>query len=210
MHAYPRSRLLVAFVALLMTAGAHAQVARSGGGGDQRVVQQMQQLAQERTALQTENAKLKKDLEQAQADLKAARAERDASKARLAAASAPRPDACGATEQSLAQSRTKLEELVARYRETAQTLQAVEAEKVKNAQLYVDKSRSYDACAKANVGLAELANDALGRYEAAAARRSEPFTRLSRIRVENLVDESRQHLEELKVVAPPAPAPPNR
>src|ERR1700738_3736915 len=55
---------VVALVALTLAGGSvHAQTARSGGGASAQLLQQMQQLASERTALQAENAKLKKDLE---------------------------------------------------------------------------------------------------------------------------------------------------
>jgi len=55
---------LQAALGLLAVAPAvQAQSARSGGGANAQLMQQMQQLASERTSLQAENAKLKKDLE---------------------------------------------------------------------------------------------------------------------------------------------------
>src|ERR1700730_2180836 len=61
-------------VLTLLSVSAQAQTARSGGGASAQLLQQMQQLASERTGLQAENAKLKQDLE----DM---RKERDALKA---------------------------------------------------------------------------------------------------------------------------------
>jgi chromosome segregation ATPase len=208
-------------VALLALGGspAQAQVPRSGGGGgDQRAVQQLQQLAQERTALQAENARLKKDLEQAQADLKAARAERDALRPRLARAEAQagRDAACVATEQAAQQQRQKLDELVARFRETAGSLRSVETERSALAQQLAERQRALDSCVRANTDLYAIADDTLTRYEQQAPSAHLPFTRLTRTRIENLVDEYRQRAQELRLPAaatgptasPPAAAEP--
>src|ERR1700726_2838508 len=70
MHSH-RSKLLRALSVIaigLLTTSAHAQSARSGGGASAQLLQQMQQLASERTSLQAENAKLKKDLEDLRKD----------------------------------------------------------------------------------------------------------------------------------------------
>ena len=183
-----------------------AQVARSGGG-DQRAVQQLQALAQERTALQSENGKLKKDLETAQADAKAARAERDALKAKLVRAEAQgsQPAACAQSEQTIQQQRQRLDELVARFREMALNLKTVETERTRAQEQATAKSRSFDACASANVELAGIAKEVLARYERAGTAHTDPVLRLTRTRIENLVDEYRQRVDELKL-PPTAPA----
>jgi len=52
------------FAVLAAFAGAaHGQTARSGGGANAQLTQQMQQLASERTTLQAENARMKKELD---------------------------------------------------------------------------------------------------------------------------------------------------
>src|SRR5882762_767084 len=60
-----RAHRPLVFIVLALAVGplAQAQSARSGGGASAQLLQQMQQLAYERTSLQSENAKLKKDLE---------------------------------------------------------------------------------------------------------------------------------------------------
>jgi chromosome segregation ATPase len=187
-----------------------AQVARTGGTS--QATQQLQQLAQERTALQAENARLKKELEQAQADAKSARAEREALKARAAGAdaSAARLKSSNeASEQSLQASRQKLDELVARFRETAQTLRSVEADGAAAKQKLDERSRELDRCAVANAGLFEIADQTLSLYEKAATKHAEPFTGLARVRAENLVDGYRERAQALKThdTAAPAAAP---
>jgi len=60
-----RAHRPLVFIVLALAVGplAQSQSARSGGGASAQLLQQMQQLASERTSLQSENAKLKKDLE---------------------------------------------------------------------------------------------------------------------------------------------------
>lgn len=202
-------RILVA-LSLVLGLGtvAEAQVARSGGASSQ-AVQQLQQLAQERTALQAENARLKKDLDSAQADLKRVRAEHDALKARVGGAeseAARLKSSSDANEHAAEGARQKLEELVGRFREVAQTLRDTEADRAATRQRLEEKSRAFDQCAKVNVELHDIAIEALTRYEKSAVRGKEVVTGISRVRVENLVDDYRQRVDELKLAAPPGPA----
>ena len=53
---------LAAGAGALYVPDAVAQTTRSGGGGNAQLMQQMQQLASERTSLQAENARMKKEL----------------------------------------------------------------------------------------------------------------------------------------------------
>jgi chromosome segregation ATPase len=210
----PRLRFGPALIATLLLGAvpAAAQVARSGGGGgDQRAAQQLQQLAQERTALQAENARLKRELEQAQADLKGAKAERDAVKARLTAAAdaRSRAAACEASEQALSQSKAKLEELIGRYREAVQGLKTVETDRAHADKVAAERLAARDACFRTNEDLYAIANEALSRYEAYAGPRHEPFTRIARNRLENYVDEARQHAAQLRISATQTPTPPH-
>jgi chromosome segregation ATPase len=204
-------RLVACCAGLLIGAvPALAQTARSGAGGsDPRLVQQLQQLGQERTALLTENARIKKELDRSQADLKSATNERDGLKARLGAAEAGvgrAKSSAEADERALAQSKAKLDELIGRFREMAQSMKAVETDRAQAQQLAADRGRALDACATANVELYGIANDTLTRYEA-SGRHKEPFIRIARNRIENAVDESRQRVEELRVRQAPPPPP---
>lgn len=196
---------VVLVVCLGCGASAHAQVARSGGAS--QAVQQLQQLAQERTALQAENARLKKDLETAQAELKHARGEHDALKTRVGGAeseAARLKSASEASERAAEGARAKLEELVGRFREVAQTLRETEADRALVRQRLEERGRAYDQCARANVELHDVAADVLTRYERKATTHSEPFTGVARVRIENLVDEYRQRVDELRLATPPS------
>jgi len=210
MRADRRPLLALFCIPLIVMAGAPvlAQVARSGGGQN-AAVQQLQQLAQERTALQAENARLKKDLDKATADLKAAQGERDALKKKIGGAESAATQAhaaCSTSEDALKQKQTRMDELVARFRETATTLREVESGRAQAQQQLAEKGRALDACAVANSGLYDVASEALTRYESSAVRHTDPFTRVSRNRLENLVDDYRDRARELKLPAPKATA----
>ena len=194
--------LVFTLVAALPT---HAQTQRSGGGESARILQQYQQLAAEKTALQGQTAQLKKDLDDARKDLAAMKKERDALKARTGvspAAVAQANTAKQAAETSLEQSKQRMTELVGRFRETAQTLKEVETDRNSSRKELADRNAAFDSCAETNLQLFEVTNEVLNRYEKVGlftkASASEPFTRITRTRIENLVDEYRARALELR------------
>jgi chromosome segregation ATPase len=208
-------RLTMAFVVMGMGASAclnpvRAQVQRSGGGESQKIMQQYQQLAAERTSLQVQVAQLQKDLEAAKADAAAAKKERDALKAHaggsaaaIAQAAAAQQAARQAAEQSLEQSKLRMTELVARFRETAQNLKEAETGRTKALQELSERSRAFDVCADNNLQLYEISHEVLDRYEHvglfAKVSAVEPFTKITRTRIDNLVDDYRARAEELRL-----------
>jgi chromosome segregation ATPase len=194
--------------AIALTAGdpACAQVERSGGGEMQKIMQQYQQIAGEKTALQAQVAQMKTDLDAAKTDLATARKERDALKARAggaaaaAAAVAQLNASKGSAEKNLELYKQRMNELVSRFRETATTLKEVEADRSKLRQDLGERNAAFDKCAENNVQLYQITNDILDRYEHVGlftkATAAEPFTRITRTRIENLVDEYRERALE--------------
>jgi len=213
--------LAISSLSELMLSGAgHAQVQRSSGSESQKIIQEYQQLAAERTGMQTQIAQLKKDLDAANAELAAVKKERDALKGRASglAATVVQVNAAkaakAAAEQSLEQSKQRINELVGRFRETAQNLKQVEAERSASKVELSERNRAFDQCAESNLQLFEINSDLLNRYEHVGlftrASASEPFTKITRTRIDNLVDEYRDRAEELRVkkrAAAEAPAP---
>ncbi|HLZ96416.1 MAG TPA: hypothetical protein VKP66_00635 [Steroidobacteraceae bacterium] len=207
----------VSIVSLLvaLTVGApsvHAQAQRTGGGEAQKFMQQYQQLAAEKTALQAQVAQMKKDLDTAQAALAAAKKERDALKARSAgsagaAAQLAQANASKETaEKGLEQYKQRTTELIGRFKETVGTLKGVEANRD---QLRKDNQAlgvAFDKCAESNVQLYEISSSVLDRYDHVGlftkVRADEPFTKITRSRISNLVDEYRARAEELRVKKP--------
>lgn len=197
---------------------ANAQSQRSGGGESQKFMQQYQQLAAEKTALQAQVAQMQKDLDAARADLAEAKKERDALK--KAHAGGVPPAAVSrltaskeAAERSLESSKQRMTELVGRFREMANNLKDVESDRAKLREDGAKRSAAFDKCAEDNLQLYEINADLLDRYEHVGlftrVSAIEPFTKLTRTRSENLVDEYRERAQQLRIKksAPPDKAP---
>jgi chromosome segregation ATPase len=200
---------LAAAMTLGAPAPAQAQTQRSGGGEAQKFMQQYQQVAAEKTALQAQLAQMKKDLDAATAELAAVKKERDAAKAHAGVPAAAVTQANGAkdaAEKSLEQSKQRMNELVTRFRETAGNLKDAEADRAKLRQDLADRNKAFDACAAHNMELYDMNREILDRYEHVGlftkASASEPFTRITRTRLENIADEYRQRAQELQIKKP--------
>jgi chromosome segregation ATPase len=200
--------LLVIALCLGTVHSADAQTQRSGGEA-QKFMQQYQQLAAEKTALQGQLEKMKKDLDAADASLDAVKKERDLLKARpvgvspasLAALTASK----AAAERSLQESKQRTLELVSRFRETVQNMKDVEADRTRLRTDLNARNTAFDKCAENNLQLLEINDDILNRYEHVGlftkVSAVEPFTKLTRTRMDNLVVETRARAEQLRVKA---------
>jgi chromosome segregation ATPase len=183
-----------------------AQVQRSGGGEGQKIMQQYQQVAAEKTALQAQVAQLKKDLDAANSELAAAKKERDAAKAHAGvppAAVTQATNAKEAAERTLEQSKQRMSELVTRFRETATNLKDVEADRAKLRKDLADRTNAYDKCAEDNAQLYDINGEILDRYEHVGlfskASATEPFTKITRTRIDNLALEYHERAQQLRV-----------
>lgn len=180
---------------LLASLPVHAQTARPAAAPSSQALQQVQQLAAERTQLQAENSKLK-------AELEAARKERDslkvaqegvAKRSRGAEAELARTQADKArVDGDLAREKQRIEELVARFREAANATREVEIDRATKTQLLAERDRELQSCVDRNVKLVALNEEVLTKLEdqgfwSSLARR-EPFTQLKRVQLQNLAD----------------------
>jgi chromosome segregation ATPase len=197
--------LMLSSLALVIARPACAQTQRSGGES-QKLMQQYQQLAAEKTSLQAQVAQQKKDLDAAKADLAAMQKQRDLLKAQAGVSVAAVGRAQSekqAAEQTVEQSKQRTAELVTRYRELAQTLKETELDRNKARGELTARNAAYDTCAQNNMQLYEITGQVLDRYEHVGlfskASAVEPFTRVTRTRIENLVDDYRTRAEELRV-----------
>jgi chromosome segregation ATPase len=175
---------------------ADAQTARSGGNANAQLMQQMQQLASERTSLQAENARMKKELEDLRKDrdsLKKAQTSVDqraqASTAALARATNERES----LQEELQKTKDKMQELIAKFRETVQTLREAETDRANVKQTLAARDRDLKVCVDRNIALYKLNGEVLTRLENQSTwsrvARAEPFTKLKRVELENLVDD---------------------
>jgi chromosome segregation ATPase len=179
-------------------------------------MQQMQQLASERTSLQAENAKLKKDLE----DL---RKERDTlensqqaldkrAKSSEAALKQHLAQRQSGADQALAQTKEKLQQLVGKFRETLQTLEEVETAQTTAKQTLATRNQELKVCVDHNRALYKLDDEVLTHLESQTVwtrvAAAEPFTRIKRTQLANYAVESRAKADEQLILpANPAPAP---
>lgn len=208
-----RSLSPAALLAISLIAGTagHAQVERSGGD-NQRIMQQFQQLASEKTALQAQLAQLRSDLDKATADLAALRKERDALKKRPEGPSpavvAQLTAARDAAERNLEQTKQRTTELVSRFRDTAVALKDAEADRAKLRADLATQAASFDKCAANNQQLYDINGEVLNRLSHVGlltrVKAAEPFTQITRTRLDNLVLDTRERAEEL-LIKKPAP-----
>jgi septal ring factor EnvC (AmiA/AmiB activator) len=203
---------------LVGAAPAYAQTQRSGGGESQRIMQQYQQVSAEKIALQAQVAQLKKDLDAAKSGLADVKKERDALKARAAGSSAAVTQQIAqanasreAAEKSLEVNKQRTAELVDRFKETIGALKGVESDRDQLRRNFEDLRVKYDKCAENNEQLYQIGNTVLDRYQHVGfftkAAAVEPFTRIAHTRLDNLIIETHERAEELRLkkAAPVAP-----
>lgn len=207
---------------LVGAAPVRAQTPRGGGGGSsesQRIMQQYQQVSSEKAALQAQVAQMKKDLDGANTELAQVKKERDALKGRAAGSSAAALQLAQANaskeaaEKSLELNKQRTAELVDRFKETIGTLKGVESDRDQLRRNFDELHVKYDKCAENNEQLYQIGTTVLDRYEHAGfftkAGAAEPFTRIERARIDNLIVETHEHAEELRLkkTVPAAQAP---
>jgi len=206
------SRLWIVVVAsggALISAVAPAQVQRSGGGGgaaNAQLMMQYQQADAERTQLKSDNAKLKKDLDDLKKQLDAATKQAAASKAGVSRDSAQLAAAQAANDRSakdLVDSKAKMQELVGKFRETITQMRGIESERSQLQQQLAESKTAFDRCAERNYSLYQVDNEVLDRYAHEGAfshmASAEPFTRIKRTEIDNLVLEYKERAEELRM-----------
>lgn len=233
-----RHSLVIAILLAGLLAGpspVRAQTPRGGGGGgSQQIMQQYQQVAAEKTALQAQVVQMKKDLDGAISELAEVKKERDALKGREAVSSSAaarqiaQANASKETaEKSLELNKQRTSELVDRFKETIGTLKDVESDRDHLRRDFEELHVKYDKCAENNEQLYQIDNSVLDRYQRVGfftkAGALDPFTRIAHTRIDNLVVETHERAEELRLkkavpaaqaptsgqAPPPAPAAPS-
>jgi len=140
----------VGIVSLVAADTGFAQTARSGGNASAQLMQQMQELASERTTLQAENDKLKKQLADVTKDRDALKAgqQTEDRRAKDSAAALQHSKAQGEAEaQELTQTKAKLQELIGKFRETLTKMREIEAENSASKQTLATRQQQLSTCA---------------------------------------------------------------
>ena len=205
---------LVTLAAIATIPPVYGQTARSGGAPNAQMLQQLQQLAGERTSLQAENAKLKKELEDLRKEREqlskgsdAGTRRAQASEAALARSVAQRE----ATERDLEQTKARTQELVAKFRETIQQLREVEAQSTASRQALATRDQELKTCVDHNMSLYNLNGEVLTRLEKqgvwSRVAQAEPFTRIKRAQLDNLIDDYKSRAEDQRILETPKDTP---
>jgi chromosome segregation ATPase len=185
-----------------------AQTARSGGNSAgsstaQQVIAQMQQVAKERADAQADAAKAKQDLTLAQQEAQKLKAELEALRSHsvnselLTRAQRESQQASGDLEKV----RGTVNELTKQLHDATVQLRDSEAARLKLRSAASDQLRAHATCAQENAELASLTLDTLSRYERKFGR-GEPLLGIGRARAQNLVDEYRSRVEDLRAQPP--------
>jgi chromosome segregation ATPase len=206
--------LIAALAISIAATTAGAQTARPAGNANAQAMQQMQQLASERTQLQTENAKLKQELDDAKKKLKSLQADKESlgRKSQGSEVALARLTAGNETlNQNLTQQRARMDELVAKFRETLGTLRDTETDRTGIKNQLAARDRELHSCVDKNLALYKVNVEVLDRLEHqgfwSSVAKAEPFTRLKRTQLENLVDEYRGKADDQRVESPTKPPP---
>ena len=206
------SRRLVALAAAcsaLFATNASAQVQRSGGSNaaaNAQLMMQYQQASTERAQLQADNTKLKKELDDVKEQLDAATKLAAASKASVGRDAGQLVAAQAANERSskeLTDTKAKMQELIGKFRETITQMRGVESVRAHLEQELTQSKAAFDQCAERNYSLYQVDNEVLDRYAHEGVfshvASAEPFTRIKRTQIDNLVLEYKERAEELRV-----------
>jgi chromosome segregation ATPase len=201
-------RIATATTAALLVAApmsAHAQAPRSGSDSA-RAAQQLQQLAAERAELKDQNAKLQQQLDDLKKKSESSSSSAKSLQQRVAELTAEAARSAADNQQNtqaLEKSRAQLQELVGRFREMAQNLKNTETERSDLTAQLSTKSREFSSCVDRNIGLYTAGIEVLNRMEHrgffTSVSEKEPFTQIQRTRMENLIDEYRQRMDELRL-----------
>ncbi len=210
-------RHAILLVAVLAAGPVLAQSARKDNGNNAQLMQQMQQLATERTQLSADNAKLKKELDEMRKERDSLKAERDGYDRKVRSAEGAAVRAAGdkkQTEDELAQYKTRMTELVGKFRDTVTTLREVETDRATAKRDLETRSVELKSCVDRNVQLYTMNDEILDRLEGqgvfSGLARAEPFTRIKRTQLENLADDYRARADDAKIepAASPSTVPP--
>jgi hypothetical protein len=203
-----RSLTAAAGLVLALSTGnvAYPQAARGGGAANAQLLQQLQQLASERTSMQAENARLNKqldDLRKERDSLQSGQKALDQRTKASAVALAQSTSQRDALEQELKQTKDKMQELVAKFRETVQTMREIETDRTSTKQTLATRERELNVCMDHNRALFKLNGEVLTRLDNQSVwsrvAAAEPFTKLKRVELENLVDDYKARADDQRL-----------
>jgi hypothetical protein len=183
---------------------AHSQSQRTPGNNAAAAA-----AAQQAAAAQVELATIKQQLADLQKELVAVKSERESLSAKITAASSDRQKESARADSAARELESVREMLAATQRQVSDRTATSRAAEARGAELDGQLSRlnaSYSLCLSANSELAGLTHEALNRYEKVdSLSRREPFTKIAKIRAQNIADETRAAISRLTVKTATSP-----
>ncbi len=181
----------------------------------QQFQQQLEAVTSEKVAAEASNQKLKQENDSLKKQVRQLTGSQTAFKQRAEALQNAAQRGVDATKENAAASeklRGQLQELIGRYRELAQNLKAVETERSKAGEDLAARNLSLQDCTDRNQKLYQLDAEILDKFQhrgfwSGVAER-EPFTQIAHTRLENLVDDTQQRANDLRL--PQGSEPPSR
>lgn len=199
------------FILLGYTQLSYASAPRDGGGGgaNAQAQQLIQQLGMERTRLNAENAKLKKQVKELEEKLETTSSENQEMTSQLGSTQKQLTTKSALSDElrsRLEAANAKLQELIAKFRETITNLRQVEDESEQRRQSIVSLEKELNTCATNNVALSKLGFEMLENYQNKGfwdrAGQNEPFTQIKRVQIENLVDDYTYLIQDQEYTPP--------
>ena len=185
----------------------HAEAPR--GGANDQTQALIQQLGMERTRLNAENAKLKKEIKELKIEaevLVEQNAKTDNELNNVQGQLNAKSELSDQLLERLKLMKSRMDELIAKFRETVANLTAVEEESGLRAQEISRLERELKSCATNNVALSKIGYEVLSKYENKGffdrAGQVEPFTQIRKVQIENMVDEYVYLIEDQEYVPP--------
>jgi chromosome segregation ATPase len=207
-----RGPCFAGLLACLAAAGAPAQVQRSSGsggggaGGDAaaaRLQQQLQMLTATKAESDAAAAKLRQENESLKQQLQKATEDQGSLQQRATVLEAATQRGARVEKESaieMGRLKGQMQELLTRFRETAQNLKDVETDRNRVLGVVAAREQDIKACGDRNAKLYQLNSEILDRMENrgfwAAVAEHEPFTQIARTRLENLADDYRERAGE--------------
>ncbi|MEL6301599.1 MAG: hypothetical protein AAFV47_08630 [Pseudomonadota bacterium] len=182
------------------------------GDSSARLRLQVNQLSADNGRLNRENSELQQQIAALTKQLEAAEEKIERTESRLGRAENTAQRFREVTQQNsetLDLMRERERELVGKFRETINQLRDTERARAELETRAADLDISFQNCAANNREMFEVSNEILdvldGRGLLKRMGEREPFTQLSRVRLENLVDEYRYALEDELIDTPESP-----
>ncbi len=163
----------------------------------------IQQMANERAQLEAESNALHKKLDEANAQVAKLGEQNDSLKKQLDRSRSSLDQSSAANkrnEETISQLRNRMNELIAEFRKTANTLRETEMDRNRLRKSLTAREGDLKQCVDNDMALYKIGNEVLDRYEHKGVfeslREREPFTKIKRVQLENLVDEYHWKLDD--------------